>query len=41
MVASDQYKPGETYDIAILGESHKGVLLEKPPFDPAGARLRQ
>ncbi|MEM7208267.1 MAG: FAD-dependent oxidoreductase [Pseudomonadota bacterium] len=40
MVMSDQYKPGETYDIAILGESHKGVLLEKPPFDANGKRLR-
>ncbi|MDH3388527.1 MAG: FAD-dependent oxidoreductase [Gammaproteobacteria bacterium] len=27
-------------DIAILGIPHRAVILEKPPFDAAGARLR-
>ncbi len=33
-------KPGDTVDIFILGKPHKAKFLSKPPFDPAGNRLR-
>jgi dimethylglycine dehydrogenase len=32
--------PGTAVDVMILGKPHRGVVLEKPPFDPTGARLR-
>ena len=32
--------PGDTVDIAILGRPHTAVVLETPPFDIPGARLR-
>lgn len=32
--------PGTVLDVAVLGRPHKGVILEEPPFDPAGLRLR-
>jgi dimethylglycine dehydrogenase len=32
--------PGDALTVAILGRPHKAVLLEAPPFDPAGLRLR-
>ena len=31
---------GTELDIAILGIPHRAVILEKPPFDAEGARLR-
>ena len=31
---------GTELDIAILGIPHRAVILEKPPFDAAGERLR-
>ena len=31
---------GTEIDIAILGIPHRAVILEKPPFDAAGERLR-
>jgi len=33
-------KPGDTVEIFILGQAHDAVLLDKPPFDPAGKKLR-
>ena len=33
-------KPGNQFNIAILGLDHKATLLEAAPFDPDGARLR-
>ena len=39
-VKSEHFKPGDNFEIAILGKPHTGVLLEAPPFDPDGAKLR-
>jgi dimethylglycine dehydrogenase len=33
-------KPGDKVSVAILGRPHEAVLLERPPFDPEGKRLR-
>ena len=33
-------RPGDTVEIFILGKPHRATMLETPPFDPAGARLR-
>jgi dimethylglycine dehydrogenase len=33
-------KAGDEVSVAILGRPHKGVILERPPFDPEGKRLR-
>ncbi len=33
-------KPGNQFNIAILGLDHKATLLEAAPFDPKGERLR-
>jgi dimethylglycine dehydrogenase len=32
--------PGREVDVAILGRPHRAVVLERPPFDPDGTRLR-
>lgn len=32
--------PGDRVDVAILGRPHAARVLERPPFDPDGARLR-
>ena len=39
-VKSEHYRPGETYHIAILGESHEAILQAEPVFDAPGVRLR-
>ena len=31
---------GDTVSVAILGRPHDAVILERPPFDPDGLRLR-
>ena len=31
--------PGTEIDIAILGQPHRAVILDRPPFDPAGERV--
>jgi dimethylglycine dehydrogenase len=31
---------GAEFDVAVLGQPHHARLLDKPPFDPAGAKLR-
>ncbi|MBI1218158.1 MAG: FAD-dependent oxidoreductase [Rhodobacteraceae bacterium] len=33
-------KPGDEVSVAVLGRPHRGWLLERPPFDPEGLRLR-
>lgn len=33
-------EPGDALTVAILGRPHAAVLLERPPFDPEGHRLR-
>lgn len=33
-------KPGDKLTVAILGRPHDAILLEHPPFDPEGKRLR-
>ena len=32
--------PGAQLFIAILGHPHEAVVLERPPFDPDGLRIR-
>jgi len=32
--------PGDTVHVAILGQNHTARVLERPPFDPDGLRLR-
>ncbi|MGZ2257767.1 GcvT family protein [Roseobacter sp. A03A-229] len=32
--------PGDAVEVMVLGRPHKAVILEAPPFDPEGARLR-
>ncbi|CUH77129.1 GcvT family protein [Tropicibacter naphthalenivorans] len=32
--------PGETVEIMVLGAPHRAVILDQPPFDPKGVRLR-
>lgn len=31
---------GAEFDVAVLGQPHHARLLDKPPFDPAGEKLR-
>ena len=33
-------RPGDTVHVAILGQNHTARVLDKPPFDPEGKRLR-
>ena len=39
-VRNDLVKPGDAVSVAILGRPHDAVILDRPPFDPAGLRLR-
>ena len=39
-VDSENAAAGTELDIAILGTPHRAVVLEKPPFDAGGERLR-
>lgn len=39
-VKTEHTAPDTEFDVAILGLPHRARLLEKPPFDPAGERLR-
>jgi dimethylglycine dehydrogenase len=32
--------PGDAVEVAILGRPHRAVVLDRPPFDPDGTRLR-
>jgi dimethylglycine dehydrogenase len=40
MVATPLAEPGTKLDVAILGRPHAAIVLERPPFDPDGTRLR-
>lgn len=33
-------EPGDTVDVMVLGKPHRAIILEQPPFDPKGERLR-
>ncbi len=39
-VKTAHVEAGAPFDIAILGKPHRATLLEQPPFDPSGGRLR-
>ena len=39
-IKTDHAVAGTELDIAILGIPHRAVILEKPPFDAGGERLR-
>jgi len=39
-VRADAIAPGQTYHAAVLGKPHTARILDQPPFDPDGARLR-
>jgi dimethylglycine dehydrogenase len=39
-VKTDHATAGTQIDIAILGIPHRAKILERPPFDPQGTRLR-
>ena len=39
-VRADVATPGGVFDVAILGRPHRATLLEQPPFDRDGSRLR-
>lgn len=39
-VKAGALKPGETVHIYVLGRPHTARMLETPPFDPEGERLR-
>ncbi|MCP5073410.1 MAG: FAD-dependent oxidoreductase [Rhodobacteraceae bacterium] len=40
MIKADYAEPGSEIDVAVLGVSHKAVILDAPAFDPKGERLR-
>ncbi len=33
-------QPGEEVDVMVLGQPHKAKVLNEPPFDPKGEKLR-
>lgn len=39
-IKNETAKPGDRVTVAILGQPHDAILLERPPFDPDGKRLR-
>jgi dimethylglycine dehydrogenase len=39
-IATDSLQPGDTAHISVLGKPHLACLLDGPPFDPNGVRLR-
>lgn len=39
-VRADAATPGQRFSISVLGRPHEAILLDRPPFDPAGLRLR-
>ena len=39
-VKANLAKPGDKVTVAILGRPHSAVIVERPPFDPDGVRLR-
>jgi dimethylglycine dehydrogenase len=39
-IKTDFASPGTELEVAILGLPHRAKILEHPPFDPKGERLR-
>jgi dimethylglycine dehydrogenase len=39
-IKTEHANPGAELDVAILGLPHRAKILEHPPFDPKGERLR-
>jgi dimethylglycine dehydrogenase len=39
-VRSGEAAPGDAVEVMVLGQPHKGVILQDPPFDPKGEKLR-
>ncbi len=39
-IDTDHVAAGAVFDVALLGLAHRAVVLERPPFDPDGLRLR-
>jgi dimethylglycine dehydrogenase len=39
-IKADMAKPGDRVNVAILGRPHDATVLERPPFDADGVRLR-
>jgi dimethylglycine dehydrogenase len=33
-------EPGDTVDVMILGKPHSATILDRPPFDHDGVKLR-
>jgi dimethylglycine dehydrogenase len=33
-------KPGDEVEVMVLGRPHRALILDRPPFDPDGTRLR-
>ncbi|MEL6432214.1 MAG: FAD-dependent oxidoreductase [Pseudomonadota bacterium] len=33
-------EPGDEVEVMVLGQPHKGIILNEPPFDPKGEKLR-
>ena len=33
-------RSGDQVEVMVLGQPHKATILDKPPFDPKGERLR-
>ena len=40
MIKTELLDTETSFDIAVLGQPHRAHILNEPPFDPAGARLR-
>jgi dimethylglycine dehydrogenase len=40
MVAPEFSAVGTKFDISLLGERHRAVVIAKSPFDPSNERLR-
>ena len=39
-IKSGTAEPGDEVEVMVLGQPHKGRILEEPPFDPKGEKLR-
>lgn len=39
-IKSGMAKAGDKVGVAILGRPHEAIILDKPPFDDEGVRLR-
>ncbi|PIB25892.1 dehydrogenase [Amylibacter kogurei] len=39
-IKAEHVVAGAQFDVAILGQPHRATLLDQPPFDPTGEKLR-